>query len=89
MHTGVGNLSNEAGAVYDLQGDAAVGSDAVGDTFLNRGTLRKSGGTGTSSVQPTAFTNDGGTFDVQSGSGNMIQPTAKATARKDRNTKTP
>ena len=39
----------------------------TGGTFINRGTLRKSGGTGTSSMSPSVFQNEGGTIDVQHG----------------------
>jgi RHS repeat-associated protein len=71
-HAGLGNLfvgfggalTNQVGAVYDLQGDQSV-VDA--GSFINRGTLRKSGGTGTSSMSSNVFRNDGGVIDVQQG----------------------
>ncbi|MBI1394841.1 MAG: PEP-CTERM sorting domain-containing protein [Betaproteobacteria bacterium] len=50
---------------YDLQGDVNL-LNAYGGFFVNDGTLRKSAGGGTSSVNLT-FTNNGGIVDVQSG----------------------
>src|SRR5262249_19507665 len=58
-----GTLNNLPGAVYDLQGDAGIAIDA----FVNRGTLRKSSGTGTSKMAAATFSNDGGIIDVQQG----------------------
>ena len=72
LHVGIGNLdldfgaivTNQVGAVYDFQADQSVVDSG---TFINRGTLRKSGGTGTSSMSPHVFQNDRGLIDVRSG----------------------
>lgn len=57
----LGNLaifSNEAGAVFDFQGDASVSGVAPAGSFVNAGTLSKSGGSGTSSIS-VALANTG------------------------------
>ena len=72
LHVGIGNLdldfgaivTNQVGAVYDFQADQSVVDNG---TFINRGTLRKSGGTGTSSLSPHTFQNERGLIDVRSG----------------------
>jgi RHS repeat-associated protein len=72
LHAGSGNLglesgatlTNQVGAVYDFQADPSV---VDGGTFINRGTLRKSGGTGTSAMSLNVFRNEGGVIDVQHG----------------------
>lgn len=61
-HT-VGVLTNLPGAIYDFQGDKTIAHD----TFINRGTLRKSAGSGIAIVSPQNFSNDGGTIDVLAG----------------------
>jgi RHS repeat-associated protein len=58
-----GTLINLPGALVDLAGDVGVSTA----TFINRGTLRKSGGIGTSSMTAITSSNDGGTIDVRSG----------------------
>lgn len=67
------SITNLASAVYDFRADFAVGLDV----FINRGTLKKSNGSGISSMQPRMFRNEGGVIDVQTGtlqifSGNEI-----------------
>jgi hypothetical protein len=60
-----GTFTNAAGAVYDVQaeGSNVIGSDGQ---FINAGIVEKSTGTGASNVV-VAFTNNGGTLDVESG----------------------
>lgn len=60
-----GTVTNQVGAIYDFQADQTIID--VGGTFINRGTLRKSAGAGTSSLSPHVFRNEGGIFDVQHG----------------------
>jgi RHS repeat-associated protein len=72
VHAGSGHLrisfgftlTNLVGAVYDFQADQSADEEG---TFINRGTVRKSGGAGTSSLIARAFQNEGGTIDVQHG----------------------
>ncbi|MEZ6063698.1 MAG: carboxypeptidase regulatory-like domain-containing protein [Planctomycetaceae bacterium] len=72
--TGNGNLivsttiNNEAGAVWDFQSDADFVTSTM--TFNNRGMLRKSGGTGETTLASTTSTqvnHFGGTVEVTSG----------------------
>ncbi len=56
--TGGSRVENEVGGLIDLQGDGSWTAPNPA-TLLNRGTFRKSGGTGTSSVQLQTFTNEG------------------------------
>jgi hypothetical protein len=60
-----GTLINLAGALVDFQADTSILPDCGGETFPNFGTVRKSAGTGTSSIS-AAFYNSG-VLDVQSG----------------------
>ena len=64
-----GSLTNAAGAVLDLQSDAGIGTGGGNGNFLtNAGLLKKSGGTGTSTVTAgLTFNNTGGTIEVDSG----------------------
>jgi hypothetical protein len=66
-----GRIDNEVGALYDIQGDgngAFVASYSSGPaTFNNRGTFRKSGGTGTTTLTEQVNFNNIGTVEVQSG----------------------
>ena len=59
------------GGLYDLLADVDL-SNAYGGNFVNNasGTLRKSGGTGTSNVN-LGFTNNGGVIEVQTGTLNF------------------
>lgn len=59
-----GSLTNTAGAVYDLRTDAGIGQG--GYPFNNLGLLKKSAGTGTSTLT-VGFNNQGGTVEVDSG----------------------
>jgi hypothetical protein len=76
-HSGTGNLqfgtnsfmTNEANGTYDLRSDAGVNN---GGRFDNKGTFRKSAGTGISSIGvppggETFFNHLGGTVEVQTG----------------------
>ncbi|KAF0176670.1 MAG: repeat-containing protein [Limisphaerales bacterium] len=65
-------LNNYAGALFDAQVDATLFDSADGTvkTFNNAGTLRKSAGTGTTTVYGTF--NLGGTANVQTGTLNPI-----------------
>jgi hypothetical protein len=61
-----GAIYNEAGGLFDLQTDQGVANAVLGsEVFVNAGTLRKSSGTGTSSIG-VACTNSG-TVDAESG----------------------
>jgi hypothetical protein len=55
----LGGIYNLAGALWDFQTNANIYSEGYGHEFFNNaGTLRKSGGTGTASIQ-APFTNSG------------------------------
>ncbi len=61
-----GSFTNAASGVFDLTTDAGIGESSY--PFTNVGLLRKSGGTGTSTFDPTmVFNNQGGTVEVDSG----------------------
>ena len=65
-----GALNNAQGALLNLQEDASIdiSSNQFGfcpPNFYNEGTIRKSGGTGTSHIYPSLI--NSGTVDVQSG----------------------
>ena len=61
-----GSFTNAASGVFDLATDAGIGE--TGYPFTNLGLLKKSGGTGTSSFDPTmVFNNQNGTIEVDSG----------------------
>jgi len=64
---GLSTLHNEG--LFDIQGDGYFGGESFsGATFINTGTLRKSGGTGISTFNGWwIFENQGGTIEVQSG----------------------
>jgi hypothetical protein len=61
-----GNIVNQSGAVYDIQSDGPVTTGGSGPegVLANMGMLRKSAGTGTSTIQ--TFSNQG-TVEVRSG----------------------
>ena len=61
-------LVNLPGALVDIQGDNSI-SPYQTELVLNQGTVRKSGGTGTTTIS-TLFTNSG-TLDVQTGTVNL------------------
>lgn len=64
---GYGLFTNSAGAVYDIRNNL-VSPIGGGGFFSNSGTVRKSGGTGTSTVDANLhFNNIGGTIRVDSG----------------------
>jgi hypothetical protein len=65
IQTGTGTLSlggggetftNQAGALYDIESDAGVDNSYI---FVNQGTIRKSGGNGTSVISSLQFRNSG------------------------------
>ncbi len=63
----IGNgLVNQAGAVYDLVSDASI-VNSSGGSITNRGTLRKGGGLGVSSINASIFGDPGGRVEVQAG----------------------
>lgn len=69
MLSGSGRVDNQSTGVYDIQSDAGIGGNG---TFNNTGILRKSDGTGTSSIARDVnngfyFQHLGGTVDVQKG----------------------
>jgi hypothetical protein len=75
-HNGTGPLNlkqsarfeNLATGTYDLESDSGLFTDDYGPQYFdNFGTLRKSGGTGNSTISSILFNNLGGVVDVQSG----------------------
>src|SRR5512140_1586045 len=60
-------INNQSGGLLDLQGDSGWLHNLGGDSPVlnNTGTVRKSGGTGTTPLN--VFVMNGGTFEVQSG----------------------
>ncbi|HEY1686274.1 MAG TPA: RHS repeat-associated core domain-containing protein [Tepidisphaeraceae bacterium] len=66
-----GNFTNDTTGILDFQSDAGVTDDNGGTSFINKGLVEKTGGTGTSIIgDGTAnigFVNVGGTYDVESG----------------------
>jgi uncharacterized repeat protein (TIGR01451 family) len=69
---GTPTLNNYAGALFDLQADTTLfeSGDSTTKTFNNTGTLRKSAGTGTTTIHG-AF-NQNGTANVQVGTVNPV-----------------
>jgi hypothetical protein len=66
-------FTNQAGGVFDVQGDASFLNNQGGSaTINNAGTFKKSGGTGTTSI--TAAFNNSGTVLVQTGTINAGGP---------------
>ncbi len=61
---------NQVGGLFDAQQDATVVNGNGGGSFTNAGTVRKSGGNGTSTIG-VPFDNAGGIFDIQSGTFNL------------------
>lgn len=79
-HSGTGSLLfdgstrlfNNLGAVYDFAGDGDIGQSGqgggFGPSFENAGTIRKSGGTGTSAINALTLNNAAtAAFDIDSG----------------------
>jgi len=65
---GSSTVTNEAGGLWDIQGDVSVGSQGAGSpAFTNSGTLRKSAGPGTLTLGGSVVYANTGTIDVQSG----------------------
>jgi hypothetical protein len=60
-----GALNNEAGGLVDFENDVSIDS-ACGGQLINLGTVRKSGGTGTSDIG-AYFNNSAGILDAQTG----------------------
>jgi len=61
-------LINLPGALVDITKDVSINS--CGGLLFNQGTVRKSGGTGTSTINPTF--NNTGTLDVQTGTVSLV-----------------
>jgi hypothetical protein len=59
-------LTNQAAGIIDLQADVPIFSSSGGGTLTNLGTLRKSAGTGTATINPGPFSNTG-TVQAQAG----------------------
>jgi hypothetical protein len=57
-------LNNAIGATFDFESDCGITNNG---TFTNAGTLEKTGGTGTSTIQCATFNNNGGAVSVQQG----------------------
>jgi M6 family metalloprotease-like protein len=64
-----GELVNLPGAVVDLQSDVSIDTYS-GELFVNQGTLRKSGGTGASRINP--FLENSGELDAQTGAISLV-----------------
>ena len=77
--TGSPTITNQFGAVYDLQGDVNIQQAYGGNpVFNNAGTFKKSAGTGTSHVSGITFNNTG-SVEVDSGTlviGQFVQGTS-------------
>jgi hypothetical protein len=65
----IGELVNLAGALLDVQGNNSINGGCGTELVVNQGVVRKSGGTGTTTIQPQ-FDNSG-TLDVQTGTVNL------------------
>jgi hypothetical protein len=65
-----GYFSNLAGATLDIQADGSIGQDNAPGGFTNAGTIIKSGGTGTSTIQFWPLDNPGAVV-VSSGTLNL------------------
>jgi hypothetical protein len=62
-----GTLFNAAGGLIDLQSDVGIDIPVGFGQVINAGTVRKSGGTGTSTLGPFFFDHENGTIDVETG----------------------
>jgi hypothetical protein len=62
---GIGELVNLPGALVDVQGDNSITWQCTTELVVNQGVLRKSGGTNTTTIQPTF--NNSGTVQANSG----------------------
>ena len=65
----IGELVNLPGALVDVQGNNSIGIGCGSELVINQGVVRKSGGTGTTTIRPTF--NNSGTLDVQTGTVNL------------------
>jgi len=63
--SGFGELNNEAGGLVDFENDVSIDS-SCGGQLINSGTVRKSGGTGTSDIG-AYLNNNAGILDAQTG----------------------
>ncbi|MFO0807695.1 MAG: hypothetical protein U0746_03650 [Gemmataceae bacterium] len=67
-----GSLTNAVGSVLTATGNDAITRLSAGAaTFVNNGTFRKQGGTGTTTVGPAVAFINGGTVDVRTGTLNF------------------
>ena len=64
------SLTNLPGAVVDLAADVSITPYGTGPGFINEGTVVKSGGTGTSTIQISPFYNSG-TVEANTGTINL------------------
>ena len=62
---GIGELVNLPGALVDVQGNNSIYYGCGSELLINQGMVRKSGGTGTTTITP--IFNNSGTLDVQTG----------------------
>ncbi len=65
----IGELVNLPGALVDVQGDNVINNGCGSELVINQGVVRKSGGTGTTTIQPQFY--NSGTLDVQTGTVNL------------------
>ena len=66
----IGELVNLPGGLVDVQGDNSIYWGCDTEVVVNQGVLRKSGGTGTTTIRPTF--NNSGTLDVQDRHGQPV-----------------
>jgi hypothetical protein len=76
--SGYGGLNNLPGALLDMAADGSISTPCGGPGFINGGTLRKSGGTGTNAIIAVPFISTGtvdaqvGTISLNGGSGSGL-----------------
>jgi hypothetical protein len=73
---GQGELINLPGALVDITADVSIDGYCGNEPLVNYGTVRKSGGTGTSTINP--IFNNFGLLDVQSGALYFTSPFVEA-----------
>lgn len=67
--TGTASIVNAAGGTWSITTDALIANDSLQATFVNDGTLIKSGGTGLSVIRPAVSSSQNGTGHVIAASG--------------------
>jgi hypothetical protein len=67
-----GVLVNLPGALVNVMADVSIDVNGGGPGFFNQGILRKSGGTGTTAINPALTMSSTGTLDAQTGTMNIL-----------------